>query len=114
MSGFLATTTVVVLRGEEVDEYADAVDADTPVRGHVPVALSEGDKRVWVPAENRTTVVRQVTGRARPGSDIREGDRLRDERDQSIYLVEGVSRPQTPIGQADVRLTLRRVDDAPR
>ncbi|GIH26068.1 hypothetical protein Aph01nite_43780 [Acrocarpospora phusangensis] len=114
MSGFLPTTTVAVLRGETTDEYGDVVDSDAPVKGHVPISLSERDKRVWVPAENRTTVVRQITGRARPNADIREGDRLRDEGDQSIYLVEGVSRPQSPIGAADVRLTLRRVDDQPR
>lgn len=114
MSAFIATTTVTILRGETTDEFGDTVDSNVPVRGHVPVSITERDKRVWVPAENRTTVVRQVTGRARPNADIREGDRLRDEHDQSIYLVEGVSRPQSPIGQADVRLTLRRVDDTPR
>lgn len=111
MSGFIATTTVAVLRGETTDDYGDPVDDDTPIRGGVPVSLIERDRRVYVPAEGRTTIVRQVTGRARPNADIREGDRLRDERTQSIYLVEGVSRPSSPIGAADMRLVLRRVDD---
>lgn len=111
MSGFLPTTTVAVLRGETTDSYGDPVDTDTPVRARVPISLIEQDRRVFVPAENRHTIIRQVTGRARPNADIREEDRLRDERTGSIYLVEAVSRPSSVVGAADVRLVLRRADD---
>lgn len=114
MSAFLPTTTVAILRGETLDEYGDPVDSDIPVRGGVPVSLIERDRRVYVAAESRTTIVRQVTGRARPDADIQEQDRLRDERSGSIYLVEAVSRPSSPVGMADVRLVLRRVDDQGR
>ncbi|WP_030506365.1 hypothetical protein [Microbispora rosea] len=110
MSAFIPTTTVAVLRGETTDEYGDPADSDTPVRGGVPISLIERDQRVFVPAENRTTIVRYVTGRVRPHADIREQDRLRDERAGSIYLVEAVSRTASVVGAADVVLTLRRVD----
>jgi len=111
VSGFIATTTVTILRGEETDGYGDPVDSNVPVRARVPASIIERDQRVFVPAENRTTIVKQHTGRVRANVDIRTGDRLRDEKDQSIYLVEGVSRPRSPIGGGTVRLVLRRVDD---
>lgn len=110
MSAFIPTTTCAILRGETTDEYGDPKDSDTPVRGGVPISLIEREQRVFVAAENRHTIVRYATGRVRPHADIREEDRLRDERTGSIYLVEAVSRPQSPIGRADVRLVLRRVD----
>ncbi len=109
MSAFIPTTTVAVLRGETTDEYGDPADSDTPVRGGVPISLIERDQRVFVAAENRTTIIRNVTGRVRPHADIREQDRLRDEATGSIYLVEAVSRSASVVGAADVRLTLRRV-----
>lgn len=109
MSAFIPTTRVAVLRGETTDEYGDPADSDTPVRGGVPISLIEREQRVFVAAENRYTIVRFVAGRVRPHADIREADRLRDEATGSIYLVEAVSRPQSPIGRADVRLVLRRV-----
>lgn len=114
MSAFIPTTTVAILRGETIDEYGDPVDSDTPIRAGVPISLIERDQRVYVPAESRTTIVRHVTGRARPGTPIRERDRLRDERTGSIYLVEAVSRSGTVIGSPDLRLVLRRVDDQGR
>lgn len=114
MSAFLPTTTVAILRGETLDEYGDPVDSDTPVRAGIPVSLIERDRHVFVAAESRMTIVREVTGRARPDVDIREADRLRDERTGSIYLVEAVSRPSSPVGATDVRLVLRRVDDQGR
>jgi hypothetical protein len=111
VTAFIPTTTVDILRGETTDSYGDAADASTVAASAVPVSIIETQRRVFVPAEGRRTVVRMLTGRARPEVDVQEGDRLRDTTDQStIYLVEAVSRPQSPVGRADARLELRRID----
>lgn len=110
MSTGLATTTVAVLRGTTTDAYGDPVDADDAVRARIPVALAITNRRVWVPAERRHTQVTEITGRVRRDADIQEEDRLRDERDGSIYLVEAVTIPPRVTGFEKARLTLRRVD----
>lgn len=110
MTVFIPTCTVSILRGETTDAYGDPVDASTVAASAVPMSIIEQQKRVWVPAESRTTVVRMYAGRARPGVDVRTQDRLRDEASMTIYQVEGVSAPASPLGASDVRLDLRRID----
>lgn len=111
MTAFIPTTTVDILRGESTDGYGDPVDNDTVATSAVPISIIEQNRRIFLPVENRTTVVRMFAGRVRPGVDVREGDRLRDTSSASIYLVEAVSRPASPVGLADARLDLRRIDD---
>lgn len=113
MTVFVPTCLVTVLRGETVDTYGDPVDADTPIAENVPASIIENAQDIGQPADSRTSRVRVFTGRVRPDVDVREGDRLRDEADLSIYLVEAVSHPASPFGAADRRLDLRRVDDQP-
>lgn len=120
MSGFLATHRVDVLRGTATDAYGDDTDTATVVAVDVNVSIVEGRRgqrwsdaadMIGIPANDRLTAVRRFTGRARPGTDIRTGDRLRDQGSATIYLVEATFETGTPIGQADIRLELRRVDD---
>ena len=110
MTSVHPTTTVSVLRGETLDEFGDPVDNDSSVLAGVPIAITEYNRRVFLAAEQRLTVVREMWGRVRPGFDIREKDRLRDERTGGIYLVEGISQPALPTNLADMRISLRRVD----
>src|SRR5439155_18008178 len=95
---FIPTCTVDILRGETTDGYGDPVDADTAVATGMLASIIETSRRIFLPAESRTTHVRMFTGRVAPGVDVREGDRLRDNAAQSIYLVEAVSRPSSPFG----------------
>jgi hypothetical protein len=120
VSGFLATHRVDVLRGTGTDDYGDATDVATVVAVDVNVSIVEGRRGqrwadasdlIGIPASGRETAVRRFTGRARPGVDIRAGDRLRDQGSASIYLVEATFATGTPTGQADTRLELRRIDD---
>lgn len=113
MTAFIPTCLVSVLRGEAADTYGDTIDTDTPIATGVPASIIEAGQDIGQPAESRTTRVRVFTGRVRPEVDVREGDRLRDETALTIYLVEGVSQPASPFGQADRRLELRRIDDQP-
>lgn len=111
MSAVMANTTVSVLRGENIDEFGDPVDSDDSVYAGVPAAIIEVDRRIYLPAEGRMTIIRQMLGRIRPGFVIREFDRIRDEKSGHVYLVEGVSQPTMGTGTADSRLYLRRIDN---
>lgn len=113
VTAFIPTTLVSILRGEATDTYGDPVDADVVIAESVPASIIEQSQDIGQPADSRTTKVRVFAGRIRPQVDTREGDRWRDETDLTIYLVEAVSRPQSPFGAADARCDLRRIDDQP-
>lgn len=126
MSGMVATHICEVLRGTSIDDYGDEQDIDTVVAADVEISIIEGRKGQQVytaqadlqrkPAEGRTTGTREFTGRARPGTDIRRGDRLRawrvrDRGVASIYLVEATfGAAGSPWGTPDLRLDLRQID----
>lgn len=106
-----ATTTVSIYRGTTQDEYSDDVDDNSaPIVSGELAAIIESSRRVFLPAEDRMTVVMNATGRVKSGTDVTEGDRLKDERSGQFYLVEAISHPQVTRGLADVRLTLRAVN----
>lgn len=112
MSAVLPNTTVSILRGETVDEYGDPIDSNVSVNAEVPISIIENSRRVFLAAEGRLTVVKEFIGRIRPGFDVREGDRLRDDNSGQIYLVEGISNPMLGTGMSDQRISLRRIDNS--
>lgn len=106
-----ATTRVSIYRGSTTDEYADDVDDNSaPIASGVLASIVEQSRRVFLPVENRMTVVMNATGRVKSGTDITEGDRVKDEKTDRFYYVEGVSNPQVTRGLSDIRLTLKAVD----
>lgn len=112
MTAVIPNTTVSILRGEETDEYGDPKDSDVSVAAGVPMSITENNQRVYVAAEGRLTIIRNLVGRVRPGFDVREKDRLRDDNTGDIYLVEGVSQPLSGIRTLDQRIFLRRIDNS--
>jgi hypothetical protein len=111
MSAVLPNTTVSILRGETIDAYGDPVDSNVSVNASVPISITHEDQKVYLPVEGRMTIIRQFIGRIRPGFDVREHDRLRDDRSGRVYLVEGISQPEYGTGTADLRIFLRRIDE---
>lgn len=111
MSAIMPNTTVSVLRGETVDQFGDPIDSDNSVYASVPMCITENDRHIYLAAEGRLTIVRQAFGRVRPGFDIHESDRIKDENSGRVYLVEGMSTPGISTGTADSRFYLRRIDN---
>jgi hypothetical protein len=101
-------TYVDVLRGSVADEFGDLIPDETPYLMGVRVWLTEQSQTTFVPADQRTTVIRKFTGLVPPDTDIQERDRLRTE-DGLTYLVEAVTRPHSSVERADLRLDLRLV-----
>jgi len=98
-----------VLRGTTTDDYLDTVDADTVASSGVPAAIRERTSRVSGGATGQPRVVRVVSGQVRSGTDVRIGDRLRDDTHGVIYTVENVTDPGGPGNTADLELELKRV-----
>lgn len=109
MSAFIPSTTVSVLRSVSAQNaWGDDVDTNTPIATGLPAAVVEDKQRSYLASEQRGGVVEYFAIRFRPGTDVREGDRLLDERSTAIYQVDTVSIPQSFVGIPDVRCMTRR------
>lgn len=106
----LPTTTVSVLRGTTTDDYGDELDTDTVVASGIPASVLEQSRTVFDQATSTPMVVHTITGRVTRGTDIRLGDRLRDENTGQVYMVQNVNPQDNPLIQIDVRLELKRAD----
>lgn len=110
---FLATTTVTVTRGDPgEDEFGDRVDSTTVVAAGLPASFIEDKQKRWTPVERRGGVVETFTVRLRSSARVLEGDRLTDAAGL-VFQVAAVVYPPAAVGdelgEADVRLTVRRV-----
>lgn len=109
MTAFVPTHLVDVLRGTATDSYGDQVDADAIAAYGAPCSIVEKSRREREPVSGTPRTVRYLRARFRPGAGIRDGDRLRDCADATIYLVGGVNVPTDLVGAADVLCDLTRV-----
>lgn len=104
----IPTTTVSVLRGVSVDDLGDTVDNLTVASSGTVFSLLEQRRTVFVPATNRLQTVMIATGRGPNDMDVTTSDRIKDERTGLIYVIDNVSRVQSPVTLNDVRLDMRR------
>jgi hypothetical protein len=106
----IATTRGAVLRGANDDIFGDPTDADTVVAGlsDIPLSVIEKDRREYDPATGTTRVVRELVGRVPAHLDIRDGDRIRDNRTGITYIIDEKERqPRSISGRASLTLSLR-------
>lgn len=106
---FHANTTASILRGTTVDAYGDVQDTAAVVAAGVRASIIEQTRRVFVPADGVDRVVRHTRGRLPSNTDVREGDRIVDERTDVTYVVEAVVVPGSPYADNDVRVDLKHV-----
>lgn len=108
---FLATTTCAVYRGETESPLGDDVPNNAvPVAGMtaLPLGLVERDKRVQDPATGLWRTVRYSVGRLTPGTDVRMGDRIKDNTTGKFYAVDDIKvTPRSISGGAGLTLELR-------
>ena len=106
---FLATTTVTVLRGVATDRFGDEVDTDTVVAGNVPASILERPVTGTRPVSGRKDTPRTYALRCWRVNDVRQGDRIRDERTGFLYVVTTAAPSTNPVGLGSTRLDLQRV-----
>jgi hypothetical protein len=113
-STFLTSSIVTILRGLPTqDTFGDLTDAETVVASGMEAHISEDSQDSSEQADQRGGIVETYTVRLRPGADVREGDRIRDQRTTTVYRVLDVERQPSTVGPAlgtdDVMATCRRV-----
>ena len=111
-ANFRPTTYVTILRtspSDLTDEFGDPLDNETVSSTGNPFSIIQQRQRQFLPAENRTTIIEVIAGRCRGNVDVKNTDRLKDERTGFIYMIEELFRPQDPIGAAAYSMTLRRI-----
>lgn len=104
----IATTRITVLRGTTTDAFGDEQDTDTPVATDIPCALTEQTRRVTTRDDPTPRIIRYATARVPAGTDIRDEDRVRDQRTGAVYIVDAPSSMTNPALAVDLRLDLRR------
>lgn len=105
---FLATSTYRIERGETENGFGDSVAGTAPVASGVLLALTEKERR----QSDSENFVRErvIVGRGRPRTDIREGDRVVDERTGEKFAVLKTTRPgAVPVMGSDVRFECTRI-----
>lgn len=112
--GFLADTTVTILRGTPTeDSFGDLIEVDTVVASALEAAIVEEKQTYSSPADQRAGVVETCNIRLRAGVDVREGDRISDDRSARQYRVTEVTHPRSTTGPAlgtdDVMVVAHRV-----
>ena len=103
----LANTTLSVLRGTTTDEFGDDADNSTVVASGIPCSLIEQIRQAYTPENPTPRVVRYSIGRVNADTDIRESDRVKDERTNRTYIVQAVSQTGGLGMVNDLRLDLK-------
>lgn len=106
---FLATTTVTILRGTTLDRYGDEQDTDTIVATGVRASLLEKPVTGTRPASGRKDTPRGYALRVWNGVDIRQDDRVQDERTGYVYVVHTLAPSTNAVGLGSTRAELQRV-----
>jgi hypothetical protein len=106
---FLATTRVTILRGTATDRYGDEVDTDTVIAVDVPASILERPVTGARPASGRKDTPRTYALRVWKAVDVRQYDRIKDQRTGRIYAVTTEAPSTNPVGLGSTRLDLQRV-----
>lgn len=111
---FLATGNYRIERGFTQGAYGDDTDvADTIIAG-VRASILEQSRNTLSPDDSRVSVTRWITGRFRPGTDVRPSDRIIDQRDTSKrWSVVDVRELENVPHLGDIVATLVRVTPGP-
>ncbi len=104
----VATTQLTVLRGTTTDAYGDEQDTDTVVARNIPASLTEQSRRVTTRDDPTPRIIRSAIARVPAGTDIRDQDRVKDQRTGAVYIVDSPSSMANPVMAVDLRLDLRR------
>lgn len=117
----IATTRAALLRGETTNDLGDEVDALTVVElrdedgelvrvfDDFPASIIEKSRREFDEASNTWRTVRYYAGRVPSDIPVRAGDRIRDNRDGTLFAVSEAERMARGLsGRASVTLTMKR------
>lgn len=103
----LATGRFTILRGtSSTNEYGDEVQTDGVLKTKVLGSVIEKSRQNFDPQSSRIVTLRTLTGRFGHGTDIQDGDRVKDEKTGTVYLVNSVSHSTALVNKPDVVVDL--------
>lgn len=103
------TTTIAILRGTTTDTYGDPADNSTVAASGVLAGLGEQTRLTTTPVDGNPRVIHYTTVRVGYGTDLRAGDRIKDENTDLIYIVDETAQVQNPAIRMDLRAEIRRI-----
>lgn len=106
----LATTSITIIRGTEVNELGDETDVGLTLYQHVPAGLVESGHQTFDRASSTRRTIRTITCVVPSWTDVDADDTIMDERatPPAYYMVESIVRQPSLIGSpANLILTLR-------
>lgn len=109
---FSATTTVSVIRGTASDayeEYGDGVDTDEVIATRLAASILELPATGGRPAAGRADTPRRYALRIWRVLELRQNDRIRDERTDELFYVTTAVKPRGRVGLSSTRAELQRV-----
>lgn len=107
-----ATCRASILRGSTADEFGDEQDNESVAASGLLAHIGEKASRVFDSATQTARIVRTPYARMQSNTDIRPGDRLRDDTHNITYPVINVTQPSTLGRTSDLHIELRRVTPA--
>lgn len=103
----LSTGRYSIIRGTtSLSTYGDEVQTDTVLKAGVIGSVIEKTRQNFDPQSSRIVTLRQLTGRFKNGTDIKDGDRVKDEKTGTVYLVNSVSHSTALVNKPDVVVEL--------
>lgn len=103
----LATGTYTIIRGTTTqDEYGDETTSDDTVYTAVLGSVIERRRTAFNPVDGRVATYRELTGRFPSGTDIQDGDRIKDEKTDTVYYVSSIYHGANLVMEPDVVVDL--------
>lgn len=89
-----------------VNEYGDEIESDGVRKAGVLGSVIERNRSVYNPDDSRVATIRVLIGRFAYGTDIRDGDRIKDEKTGEVFVVQSITRGTTWATKPDVVVEL--------
>ena len=103
----LSTGRYTIIRGTTTqDDYGDEVTSDDVAYSGVLGSVIERRRTAYNPVDGRIATLRELTGRFSAGTDIQDGDRIKDEKTDKVYYVSSVYHGTNFVMKSDVVVDL--------
>ena len=106
---FAASTTISVMRGTVTGDYGDELDSDEVIASGTPASILERPVTGARPVSGNATTPRAYAMRIWRSVDLRQDDRVRDERTGKVYVVTTLAPSTNFVGLGSTRADLQRV-----
>lgn len=103
----LSTGRYTIIRGTTTqNDYGDDETSEDVLYASVLGSVIERRRTVYNPEDGRVATLRELVGRFAHGTDIQDGDRIKDEKTDKVYTVSAVYEGSNFAMKSDVVVDL--------